>query len=192
MAKLAGFQDLARHRGNEGYLAKHSRDIPLMPPEWSLTPSVRDGWITETFAAWAERAAIREIDGGQSRAAAERAALAEISGRLGACVDVLRLAWLCHSDVLRLRPYCAPSGELTKDATAALAGWGQSRLSGALEMLTAAPARQQNAAAPEGYRPPGKVVAAKELHRKAHEVLGRVRHGLEDNGSFWIASYADA
>lgn len=84
---------LDRIRAHGGDVTRHQWRMALSPGklspaaiEWLMRPQVRTRVHEEVWPEagdWAERAAIREFDGGQDRAEAERDAYAEICLRSG-------------------------------------------------------------------------------------------------------------
>lgn len=74
-----------------------------------------------------ERAAIREIDGGQPRAEAEAAALAETAEAVGASPEVLRRLWADHPDARDYHRHLVAHGPATVGAAGRALGWGATR-----------------------------------------------------------------
>lgn len=81
----------------------------------------------EALDAFEERAAIREFDGGQTRAEAEARALAEVAQAAGIAPGDLRRRWAAHPDARDYLRHLLDHGPATAGAVAVALGWGPRR-----------------------------------------------------------------
>ena len=93
------------------------------PPNPETPPDAAD----DAFDHFEERAAIREFDGGQTRAEAEAAALAEASWAVGVAPEALRQSWAAHPDAAAYLAMLHRSGPQTCGAAGSILGWGATR-----------------------------------------------------------------
>lgn len=79
------------------------------------------------FDVFEERAAIRQYEGGASRAESEAAAIEDVAGRARLRPERLRAKWAEHPDALCYRAMLAERGPIGIEAAAVALGWPLSR-----------------------------------------------------------------